>query len=78
VQCTWQQMHEMRPFPIPDHHEVLQNRFSLGVKWASVGRGVAPCHWHQGQATRDMAEWTALQRASSSSEAKPQNQTKPP
>jgi hypothetical protein len=25
VQCIRQQMHEMRPFPVPDHHKVLQN-----------------------------------------------------
>jgi hypothetical protein len=28
VQCIPQQMHELRPFPIRDHHKVLQNRFS--------------------------------------------------
>jgi hypothetical protein len=27
VQCIQQQMHELRPFPIPDHHKVLRNRF---------------------------------------------------
>jgi hypothetical protein len=27
VQCIPQQMHELRPFPVPDHHKVLQNRF---------------------------------------------------
>jgi hypothetical protein len=63
VQCIRQQVHETRPFPVPDHHKVLQTAFSLGVKWASVGRGAAPCHWqwHQGQATRDLAGWTASQ-----------------
>jgi hypothetical protein len=30
-------------------------RCLFGVKWASVGQGVAPCHWHwhQGQHRRD-------------------------
>jgi hypothetical protein len=39
-------MHELRPFSVPYHHKVLQRRFLLGVKWAPVGRGAAPCHWH--------------------------------
>jgi hypothetical protein len=63
------------PFPSPTTKKCSEPIFLLGVKWASVGRGAAPCHWnwHQGQATRDLAGWTAPQRASSSSEAKPQN-----
>jgi hypothetical protein len=39
VQCVPQQMHELRPFPVSDHHKVLQTAFWLGVKWAPVGRG---------------------------------------
>jgi hypothetical protein len=68
------------PFPSPTTKKCTRTSFSLGVKWASVARGAAPCHWHrhQGQATRDLAGWTAPQRASSSSKAKPQNQAKPP
>jgi hypothetical protein len=31
VQCSRQQMHEMRPFPVPDHHNVLQKRFFARV-----------------------------------------------
>jgi hypothetical protein len=67
-------------FPSTTRKKCSKTAFSLGVKWASVERGAAPCHrhWHQGPATRDLAGWTATQRASSSSEAKPQNQTKPP
>jgi hypothetical protein len=30
----------MRPFPVPDHHKVLQNRFFAGCK---VGIGRARC-----------------------------------
>jgi hypothetical protein len=33
-QCIRQQMHEMRPFPVPDHHKVLQNHF---FPWCEVG-----------------------------------------
>jgi hypothetical protein len=41
------------PFPSPTT-KCSKTTFALGVKWASVGRGAAPCHWHwhQGQATR--------------------------
>jgi hypothetical protein len=54
VQCLPQQMHELRPFLVPDHQKVLQIVFLLGVKWAPIGRGAAPCrwHWHQGPGER--------------------------
>jgi hypothetical protein len=35
-----QQMHELRPFAVPDHHKVLQNRFSA---WCEVGACRAGC-----------------------------------
>jgi hypothetical protein len=40
VQCIRQQMHEMRPFPVPDHHKVLQNGF---FAWCEVGVCRATC-----------------------------------
>jgi hypothetical protein len=40
AQCIWQQMHEMRPFSVPDHHKVLQNRF---VAWCEVGVSRVRC-----------------------------------
>jgi hypothetical protein len=40
VQCIRQQMHEMRPFPIPDHHKMLQNRL---FAWCEVGVCRAKC-----------------------------------
>jgi hypothetical protein len=40
VQCIRQQMHEMRPFPLPDHHKVLQDRF---FAWFEVGVCRARC-----------------------------------
>jgi hypothetical protein len=35
VQRIPQQMHELRPFPVPDHPKVLQNRF---FAWCEMGR----------------------------------------
>jgi hypothetical protein len=32
VQCIPQQMHEMQPFPVPDHNQVLQNHFFAGCE----------------------------------------------
>jgi hypothetical protein len=80
VQCFRQQMHQMRPFPVLDHGTVLQNRF---FAWCEVGACRARCcalslALAPGPATRDLAGWIAPQRASSSSEAKPQNQTPNP
>jgi hypothetical protein len=40
VQCIRQQMHEMLPFPVPDHHKVLRNRF---FTWCVVGVCRARC-----------------------------------
>jgi hypothetical protein len=40
VQCIPQQAHELRPFPVPDHHKVLQNRF---FAWCEVGACRARC-----------------------------------
>jgi hypothetical protein len=40
------------PFPCWTITKCSKTAFSLGVKWASVGRGAAPSHrhWHQGPA----------------------------
>jgi hypothetical protein len=40
VQCIPQQMYELRPFPVPDYHKVLQNRF---FAWCEVGVCRARC-----------------------------------
>jgi hypothetical protein len=40
VQCIPQQMHEMRPFPVPDYQKVLQNRL---FAWCEVGACRARC-----------------------------------
>jgi hypothetical protein len=40
VQCIPQQMHELRPFPVPDHHKVPRNRF---FSWCEVGACWARC-----------------------------------
>jgi hypothetical protein len=40
VQCIPQQMHQMPPFPIPDHHKVLPNRC---FAWCEVGVCRARC-----------------------------------
>jgi hypothetical protein len=50
---------ECDPFPSPTSTKCSKPACPLGVKWSSVGRGAAPCHWHQGQVTRDLAGWTA-------------------
>jgi hypothetical protein len=65
VQCIPQQMHELRPFPSPNITNYSETAFSLGVKWAPVGRGAAPCHWHwhQGPAMGESAGWTAPEPA---------------
>jgi hypothetical protein len=62
VQCIPQQMHELRPFPVPDNHKLLRTSFLLGVMWAPVGRGAAPCHchWHQGPAMGELAGWSRV------------------
>jgi hypothetical protein len=70
VQCIPQQMHELRP----DHHKVLQNPFfaccEVGVCRARCcALSLTPGSSHEGSGR--------VERASSSSEAKPQNQTKP-
>jgi hypothetical protein len=41
VQCIPQKMHELQPFPIPDHHKVLQTRF---FAWCEVGACRARCY----------------------------------
>jgi hypothetical protein len=40
VQCILQQMHELRPFPVPAHHKVLPNRF---FAWCELGTCRARC-----------------------------------
>jgi hypothetical protein len=40
VECIPQQMHELRHFPVPDHHKLLQNRF---FTWCEVGACSARC-----------------------------------
>jgi hypothetical protein len=40
VQCIPQKMHELRSFPVPDHTNVLQNRF---LAWCAVGACRARC-----------------------------------
>jgi hypothetical protein len=40
VQCMPQQMHELRLFPVPDHHKVLQN---ISFAWCEVGACRARC-----------------------------------
>jgi hypothetical protein len=82
VQCILhaQQMHELRPFPTLTITKYSKTAFLLGVKWAPVGRGAAPCHWHwhKEPAMGELAGWTAPESASSSSKARPQNQRRPP
>jgi hypothetical protein len=78
VQCNQRQMHECDPFPSPTPTKCSKTFFLLGVKWASVGRGAAPCHWHHRPAIGGLAGWTAPKRASSSPEARPQNPLKAP
>jgi hypothetical protein len=46
------------PHPSTTTTKISKIRFSHGVKWASLGRGAAPCHWHQGQAMWELAGWT--------------------
>jgi hypothetical protein len=56
VQCIPQQMN-CDPFPSPTITKCIKTMFLLGVKWATIGRGTAPCHWHwhQGRAMGELA-----------------------
>jgi hypothetical protein len=51
----------MWPLTSPTATDCSKTAFPLGVKWASVGQGAAPCHWHwhSGQAKGELAGCTA-------------------
>jgi hypothetical protein len=68
------------PFPSLTPRKYSKTSFLLGVKWASVGRGAAPCHWpwHKGPAIGELAGWTAPSEPAQAQRQGHRTRTKPP